>query len=52
MRELQYVAGQVKILEILEKKLEGLGVEMIHATISHDGGFSVAMAVLEKSLGI
>ena len=52
MRELQYAAGRVKTSGSLKKKLEGLGVEKIHATISHDGGFSVAVVVLEKSFGI
>jgi len=35
-----------------EKKLEGLEMGRIHATISHDGGFSIAVVVLEKKLGI
>ncbi|MDR0498756.1 MAG: holo-ACP synthase [Holophagales bacterium] len=48
LRELRYSENGVKTLGSLKKKLESLGVDKIHATISHDGGLSVALVVLEK----
>jgi holo-[acyl-carrier protein] synthase len=52
LRELRYTEGVVKTVGNLGKKLKSLGVEKIHATISHDSGLSVAVVVLEKKLEI
>jgi holo-[acyl-carrier protein] synthase len=50
LRELIYSEGAVKAVGSLKKKLNSLGVEKIHATISHNAGLSVAVVVLEKKL--
>jgi holo-[acyl-carrier protein] synthase len=46
--DLQYETGRVKAGGRLKNMLDGMGVGKIHATLSHDRGFSVAIVVLES----
>jgi holo-[acyl-carrier protein] synthase len=48
LRELRYLDGATAAEGNLKKKLDELEVTKIHATLSHDGGLSVALVVLES----
>jgi holo-[acyl-carrier protein] synthase len=48
-RELLYERGRASVAGRLEKMLADLGAGRVHATLSHDGGLSVAVVVLERN---
>ena len=52
MHELDYSHGRARARGGLEKKLGGMGVGKINAALSHDGGFSIAVVVLESMEGV
>jgi len=52
LRELHYEAGRAVATGKLKKMLEEMGADRVHATLSHDGGISVAMVVLERNSAI
>jgi holo-[acyl-carrier protein] synthase len=52
LRELHYLGGLAMAEGGLKKKLDDLEVGKIHATLSHDGGLSVALIVLESNPSI
>jgi holo-[acyl-carrier protein] synthase len=48
LRDFRYEKGKAVAVGELKKKMDGLGVDSVHATLSHDCGISVAIVVLES----